>query len=70
MTAAKRPLGGKGRSCDGKRAHATRARAAVHVRRLVANGAAKGAYEPYECDHCDLWHVGHRPERERRGRRS
>jgi hypothetical protein len=58
----------KGRKCDGKRRHSTRARALAAIRELVSRGAAPGALKAYACQYCSSWHVGHRSPRQRRGR--
>lgn len=49
----------KWRACDGKKAHRTRAAAAVAVRVQTARGARRLA--PYKCPHAAHWHVGHLP---------
>lgn len=44
----------------GKVAHRTLGGALVHVQRLMsARGFDGGAVEPYACNHCGLFHVGH-----------
>ncbi|GAA3550594.1 hypothetical protein GCM10022419_033560 [Nonomuraea rosea] len=53
----------KGRKCDGKRRYshleqATRVRA-----RLILQGAHPAWLRAYACEHCDGFHVGHRPGR-------
>ena len=52
-----------GRGCRGKIRHPDETSAAAHVSRLVAGGAAPGAYHPYRCGGgrrgCGGWHVGH-----------
>ncbi|MEV0993442.1 hypothetical protein [Nonomuraea sp. NPDC050202] len=58
----------KGRKCDGKRRHNSKARALAAVAWHVARGAAPGALTAYACEFCDGWHVGHRPTKGRRRR--
>jgi hypothetical protein len=53
----------KGRKCDGKRGYSTREIALAVVKRLVEQGAARGALRAYACEFCGCHHVGHRPGR-------
>jgi hypothetical protein len=52
----------KGRGCDGKQRHDTKAKALAQLRSLQRNYAARGIVV-YRCRHCDGWHVGHRSRR-------
>lgn len=56
----------RARACAGKLAHTDRTAALAHIARLIRDGAAATAHEPYQCRHCrtpaggPMWHVGHR----------
>lgn len=56
----------KARKCGTKIRHESRGAAFVHLRRLVMRGAAKVWLNVYRCEHCDGYHVGHRPGRRKR----
>lgn len=48
----------RSRSCDGKRAHTSKANARNHLIFLLTQGRC--LLEVYQCMHCGLWHVGRR----------
>lgn len=49
----------------GKRAHATRAEAMVHLRGLLLSADHRpGVMNVYACTACEQWHVGHMTRRE------
>lgn len=55
---------GPARSCHGKKAHESKAKAERHRQRLIGRGATPDALETYQCKHCSTtaeprWHVGH-----------
>lgn len=49
------------KECEGKRRYATQGEA--HTAALAAQKSATGGryIEPYQCPHCNGWHIGHRP---------
>jgi hypothetical protein len=49
--------------CSGKRTHATKDDALRQLREVMRRkpGRSRGA-QPYRCDHCGLWHIGHPPD--------
>lgn len=50
----------KNRSCVGKRAYPTRARAEAAMRLLVARGTSAERLKVYACRHCSGgFHIGH-----------
>lgn len=51
----KRPT--KTRSCEGKKRHASKTAARVHMYALITKGAA--LLNVYKCRYCKAWHVGH-----------
>lgn len=60
---------GRGRSCSGKRRHATVAQALAHIERLGETlGAPVERYHPYSCRFCGGFHVGHRGGKSGRSR--
>lgn len=51
------------RSCAGKISYVSRRHAKTELKRWegVRRGPSIGRPEPYHCQHCDQWHLGHRP---------
>jgi hypothetical protein len=64
---AERRLAGMGskrrlrrKECEGKRRYGSHGEAQTAANGL--RGVNGGAYiEPYQCDFCNAWHIGHRP---------
>lgn len=52
----------------GKRSHATRRGAKAHAYSLKQMTGQH--LRPYQCEACDLWHVGHLPSQVLRGRKT
>jgi RecA-family ATPase len=46
--------------CGRKRAHATRAEAQKEAQRMEA--VEKANFNPYHCEVCGKWHIGHKRE--------
>lgn len=58
IMASKRRL--RRKECEGKRRYGSSGEAQTAANAL--RGVSGGAYiEPYQCEFCNAWHIGHRP---------
>lgn len=55
------------RGCFGKKQHTSKGDAQAHIDELIRKNKTTGLMDPYRCNHCPFWHVGHRRGQKKNG---